>query len=238
MFSRSCSTLSTLALAALLAFGTAGCMKAKKKPEVRLARDSKANTDMPTLTADQQRSFGSNDWAPGGAPPATGFDGSGSMSIGGDTGFEYDPAAVAYDESTGAIQNDASLDGVEAGSFVADLEMVHFPYDSSEIAPEWQVVLDGHAGWLLAHPDVMVQVEGHTDERGTEEYNVSLGQRRADSVREYLASSGVDPKRLTTISYGELRPIDYDQTEESHNLNRRAMFLVYQMENQDMAAAW
>lgn len=237
MLSRTCSTMSTIALAALLALGTAGCMKSKKKPEVRLARDAN-DTEMPMLTADQQRSFGTNNWAPGGAPPPSGLEGSGSVALAGDTAFEYDPTAVDFDSSTGAIQNNASLDGVEAGNFVADLEMVHFPYDSSEISPEWQVVLDGHAGWLKSHPDVMVQVEGHTDERGTEEYNVSLGQRRADAVREYLAGQGVDPMRLTTISYGELRPLAYDQTEDSHMLNRRAMFLVYQMDDQSMAAAW
>ncbi|MCC5877117.1 MAG: peptidoglycan-associated lipoprotein Pal [Candidatus Sumerlaeia bacterium] len=134
--------------------------------------------------------------------------------------------------------NTASTNGVESGLFTAELEMVHFKFDDSTITAEWQEVLKRHAAWMKEHPSIMVQVEGHTDERGTEEYNIALGQRRADAVRTFLVEdAGVDPNRISTISYGKMRPLTWEQNEESHALNRRAMFLVYEIDN-SVASAW
>ncbi len=110
---------------------------------------------------------------------------------------------------------------------VTDLEMIHFEFDKSEIHPTMQPILDRNAEWILQHPGIQVQIEGHADERGTIEYNLALGQRRAEAVREYLAAKGVDPNSLHTISYGKERPIAFGQTEEDHALNRRAQFLIF-----------
>ena len=102
-----------------------------------------------------------------------------------------------------------------------------FDFDKAVIRPEDIPLLDQAAEWLATHADVQVQIEGHCDERGTREYNLNLGQLRANAVKEYLATKGVDPNRLHTISYGEERPIDPGHTEDAWSKNRRVQFLVY-----------
>ena len=87
--------------------------------------------------------------------------------------------------------------------------------------------LDNAIAWLESHPDVQILIEGHCDERGTREYNLNLGQRRANSVKEYLVGKGIDPNRLHTISYGEERPIELGMSESAYAQNRRVQFLVY-----------
>lgn len=110
---------------------------------------------------------------------------------------------------------------------VSELQTIHFPYDSSRILPEQMAKLQQNAQWILQHPGITIQIEGHCDERGSVEYNINLGQRRADAVREELYRMGVDPAMLTTISYGEERPIDPGHTEEAWAKNRRVQFLMY-----------
>lgn len=108
------------------------------------------------------------------------------------------------------------------------LPTIYFSYDSPDLSDSEKQVLDQCASWLLSRREVTVQVEGHCDERGTQEYNLNLGQRRADTVREYLVSKGVNPSQLVTISYGEMHPIDPGQTEEAYAKNRRVQFLIFE----------
>jgi len=105
-----------------------------------------------------------------------------------------------------------------------DLSPIHFEFDKSRITEEARVILQGNAERIKQNPDVMIQIEGHCDERGTNEYNLALGLRRARSTREYLINLGVDPSKLTTISYGEEQPVDPRHNEEAWALNRRAQF--------------
>lgn len=107
------------------------------------------------------------------------------------------------------------------------LQAVHFDFDKSNIRPDAAEVLDKNAQWLRDNPNVEVQIEGHCDERGTIEYNYNLGQRRAESVKQYLIKADIDEKRLHTISYGEERPADTGHNEAAWAKNRRAQFLVY-----------
>jgi peptidoglycan-associated lipoprotein len=85
-------------------------------------------------------------------------------------------------------------------------------------------VLQANAGWLKANPNVRFTVEGHCDERGSEEYNLALGDRRANAVKEYLLSQGIAASRMSTVSYGEERPVCREATEECYAQNRRAHF--------------
>lgn len=103
---------------------------------------------------------------------------------------------------------------------------VRFAFDSSEIAPEARASLDLSANWLKDNTDADVRVEGHCDERGTEEYNLALGARRAQSVVDYLGALGVDTSRLDTISYGESVPLVAESTPAAWAKNRRAHFSV------------
>ena len=100
--------------------------------------------------------------------------------------------------------------------------IVRFPFDSSEIDAEAASILNEQVAFLASHPDARVLVAGHTDERGSREYNHALGERRAQAVRNYLASQGVTDARVETISYGEDRPVAAGTDEASHAQNRRA----------------
>jgi len=108
----------------------------------------------------------------------------------------------------------------------AALQDVHFDLDASALSEEARGILAGNATWLKQNPGVKIQVEGHCDERGTEEYNLALGQRRAQAVKDYLMSLGLEEARLKTISYGESLPLDPGHTEEAWAKNRRAHFAV------------
>lgn len=103
---------------------------------------------------------------------------------------------------------------------------VYFEFDSSDIKAEYRPLLDRKAAWLKAHPEARVRIEGHCDDRGTAEYNLALGEKRAIRVMDYLVSLGVPPKKISTISYGEERPVALDQDEASWAKNRRAEFRV------------
>lgn len=108
----------------------------------------------------------------------------------------------------------------------AALENVYFDFDKSDLRPDARATLEKNAEWIKNNPGVKIQIEGHCDERGTEEYNLALGERRANAVKNYLVSLGVDPDRLYTISYGEELPADPGHNEEAWAKNRRAHFLV------------
>ena len=98
----------------------------------------------------------------------------------------------------------------------------YFDLDKAVLRPEALALLELHASFLRDNADRRALIEGHTDERGTREYNLALGERRADSVRTFLVSSGVNRSQLETVSYGEERPIDPGHTEAAWAKNRRA----------------
>jgi peptidoglycan-associated lipoprotein len=105
-------------------------------------------------------------------------------------------------------------------------DRVFFDYDSVVLNAEATRVLDGQAAWLKQYPDVVITIEGHADERGTREYNLALGDRRANAVRNYLMALGIDQERILTISYGEERPADPGHDESAWAQNRRAVTTV------------
>jgi len=103
---------------------------------------------------------------------------------------------------------------------------VFFAYDKSELSPESRSTLEQNAKWLRQYPGATVVIEGHCDERGTEEYNLALGDRRAQGTREYLVQLGVTAEQMETISLGEERPFTPGQDEAAYSQNRRAHFTV------------
>ena len=109
---------------------------------------------------------------------------------------------------------------------VAALKEVYFDFDKYDIRPEDAKTLDTNATWLKSNGDNLVLIEGHCDERGTNEYNLALGERRAKSTMNYLVSQGIQANRITIISYGEERPVCTEKTEACWAKNRRANFLV------------
>ncbi len=104
------------------------------------------------------------------------------------------------------------------------LQTIHFDYDRSAIKSEYRGVLQGNASWMKAHPRTKVVVEGNCDQRGSSEYNIALGWRRARSTKNYIVSLGVSPSRLQTKSFGKERPVCHEMTESCWWKNRRADF--------------
>ena len=105
-------------------------------------------------------------------------------------------------------------------------DRVLFQVDQSTLTSEGMATLDGQAQWLLTNADYLAVIEGHADEQGTREYNVALGARRANAVREYLISRGVPSSRLRTVSYGKERPVAVCSDESCYSQNRRAVTII------------
>lgn len=130
------------------------------------------------------------------------------MAVPGNAAYQTGPLVNNSAEVQAAAQNVRSI--------------VRFAFDSSEIDAEAASILNDQVAFLASHPDARVLVAGHTDERGSREYNHALGERRAQAVRNYLASQGVTDARVETISYGEDRPVAAGADEASYAQNRRA----------------
>jgi peptidoglycan-associated lipoprotein len=105
-------------------------------------------------------------------------------------------------------------------------DTVHFGFDKHDLTSEAQAVLGKQTDWLKKWPQTNVVVEGHCDIRGTTEYNMALGERRAHSVKKFLVGQGVDAKRVETVSYGKEHPVDQATTEEAHAKNRRSVTVL------------
>ena len=103
---------------------------------------------------------------------------------------------------------------------------IHFEYDSSSLTSMAKVLLAEKAAWLKANPSAMITIEGHCDDRGTIEYNLALGERRATAAKIYMVNLGVSSNRMATISYGEEKPVDTAKTEAAYQKNRRAHFMI------------
>lgn len=104
--------------------------------------------------------------------------------------------------------------------------IIYFDFDRSEVQTDFATILEAHGTYLVEHPSVRVLIEGHADERGTPEYNIALGERRAKAVAKYLQGMGVQPSQMSVVSYGEEKPLDFSRTDEGFGKNRRAV-LVY-----------
>jgi peptidoglycan-associated lipoprotein len=105
-------------------------------------------------------------------------------------------------------------------------DRVFFEYDQTDISPEAQQILQRQAQWLKRYPNVSVTIEGHTDERGTREYNLALGERRAQAAKNVLVALGIPASRMQTISYGKERPAVPHEDESSYAQNRRGVTVV------------
>jgi peptidoglycan-associated lipoprotein len=106
------------------------------------------------------------------------------------------------------------------------LKMINFDFDKYLIRDDMKPLLEQNAQWLLKHPTVVVSIDGHCDERGTEEYNMALGEKRAQAAKKYMVSLGVPADRLNTVSYGKTKPLVKGVDEDSHFKNRRDEFTI------------
>jgi peptidoglycan-associated lipoprotein len=190
-------------IASLLVLGVvlAGCAK---RPATTAAA-APAPTGAATTTSGSETSSGASTVAPAGAA-----------------------AGAGAGAATAAPSTAAPAARPSPSEFVANenLRDVYFDFDKYDIRPPDAKTLDTNATWLKSNPNHLVLIEGHCDERGTNEYNLALGERRAKSTMNYLVSQGVQASRITIISYGEERPVCTQKSEECWAKNRRAHFLV------------
>jgi peptidoglycan-associated lipoprotein len=139
---------------------------------------------------------------------------------------ELERQAAIKEESLREDELRAQSERMQSAREIFENEDVFFEFDSASLSAEAQQILRAKAEWLRDNPGARVMIEGHCDERGTNEYNLALGDRRAYSARAFLTDLGIDDTRLTTISYGEEQPIDTRSTEEAWAKNRRAHFVI------------
>lgn len=129
------------------------------------------------------------------------------------------PSAVLTDDELFARK---TLDELNAEGLLVD---VFFDLDRSDLRDDARAMLQRHAQWLSRWPSTRIAVEGHCDERGTTEYNLALGERRASAIRSYLGDLGVQPDRIVAVSKGRESPVCFDQTDECWQQNRRGHFI-------------
>lgn len=130
----------------------------------------------------------------------------------------------------GSEYGTAGVNGVTPGTqqdLVVNVgDRVFFGYDQTDLTPEARGTIERQAAWLKQYPNLSITIEGHADERGTREYNLALGERRASAIKNYLMSQGVDSSRVQTISYGKERPAVPDSTAGAWSQNRRGVTVV------------
>ena len=178
--------------------------------------------------------------------------GAGPVDLDGEGEFESELELTGGDERLPWLEADDEPEqtGVDTGAGVGDqtgtvgqaglpgsredflrsvpADRVLFELDSYTIDAEDRMILDAQAQWLARYPNVRVTVEGHADERGTREYNLALGDRRANAAKNYLATRGVSPSRMTVISWGKERPVAEGSNESAWAQNRRAVTVIPQ----------
>ncbi len=158
----------------------------------------------------------SNDTKPGeDQAPAPIVEGDGATT----SGIDSDTSAAAAGQGGGSAAERQALAALEKRS------VIYFDYDSSEIRSEYVDVVAAHAAFLVKFPAARVRLEGHTDERGSREYNIGLGERRAQVVRQALLLQGAQPTQVVTVSYGEERPVQNASDESAYAQNRRVQFV-------------
>lgn len=137
------------------------------------------------------------------------------------------PATTGATAGTGATATTAGVTPGSQEDLVANVgDRVFFAFDKNGLQPDGRATLDRQASWLSKYAMNNVQIAGNCDERGTEEYNIALGQRRASAARDYLVAKGVSSTRITTISYGKDRPVALGSNEAAYAQNRNAITSV------------
>ncbi len=156
--------------------------------------------------------------------PSTSYESEGQRAGSEGTGL----SGAISEESLGSTGAKSSLSPEQAAEARRTFENddIHFDYDSALLTPQAQEILREKARYMKENPGTNVIIEGHCDERGTNEYNLALGEQRAKMTQEFLVALGVSASRIKTVSFGEERPLDRSNTEQAWAKNRRAHFVI------------
>ena len=234
-------------VAVLMMFLSTACSKKIMPPEIETSSGGVESSD---FTASNGVSSDDNDFSGSGGPGDSNFFSEEpvleSSSVTSDNAGNGDSSASATNSAT---NNDAKVGNGSSGSFGAnpfddeananqeearlhsfhatdDLKDIHFNFDQYDLDSNSKKVLEQNATYLKSNPGIRVEIQGHCDERGTNNYNIALGERRAHSTKKYLVAQGVNSHRVNIISYGEEKPFCSDSNENCWHQNRRAHFLV------------
>ncbi|MGB1076837.1 MAG: peptidoglycan-associated lipoprotein Pal [Bdellovibrionales bacterium] len=139
---------------------------------------------------------------------------------------DHEQISTGIDDGTGYDVTSSALPGSQEDLVENVGDRVFFGYDSYNLSDEARSVLERQAQWLAQYPNLSVTIEGHADERGTREYNLALGERRANAVRSYLTALGVDGSRVSVVSYGKERPVVFDNDPSAWAQNRRGVTTI------------
>ncbi|EGS61261.1 peptidoglycan-associated lipoprotein Pal [Vibrio cholerae] len=142
------------------------------------------------------------------------------------SGSQANQSAVSTVDSNGLNAQGQLTEQELKEQALRENQTIYFAFDNATIASDYEAMLAAHAAYLVKNPSLRVTIEGHADERGTPEYNIALGERRAQAVAKYLEALGVQAGQLSIVSYGEEKPLVLGQSEEAYAKNRRAV-LVY-----------
>jgi peptidoglycan-associated lipoprotein len=134
--------------------------------------------------------------------------------------------APGSSEGALAVQAQNPMSNIDDGMKALQENNIYFDFDNYDLKPEAQETLNQDAAFLKANPDITIQISGNCDERGTVEYNLALGERRAKAAQDYLVSMGITKERLSVISYGKEKPIDPGHDEEAWAKNRNDQFVI------------
>ena len=151
-----------------------------------------------------------------------------SLAVGCSSAKKKDEGAVGGVAAAPGADENVAMGGIgdsDSGKAMG-LETIHFPYDSFLLNEETKAQIQANARILKGNPHVKIQIEGHCDQRGGIQYNIALGEKRANSVRSYMEDLGVSAERMTIISFGKEKLADSDTTEEAYSKNRRANFVI------------
>ena len=163
----------------------------------------------------------------GDASSSTASSSASTSSSSGSSGSSSSSSSSSSDSSSSASSSDGAAAEATAEEALASVgNTVYFGYDSSSLNAVAQATLIRQAGFLNANPALTVTIEGHCDERGTREYNLALGERRAAAARDYLLAQGIDSARIRVISYGKERPVMVGSTDAAWSKNRRAATVI------------
>ncbi|MDJ0794950.1 MAG: peptidoglycan-associated lipoprotein Pal [Woeseiaceae bacterium] len=143
-----------------------------------------------------------------------------------------EPTDTTYGGDAGASTSGTGSDPYGGGQMMDDPfagneveNVIYFEFDSSEVRAQDQDIVAGHAAMLNSNPNLRVRLEGHADERGSREYNIGLGERRSQAVRQMLMIQGVSASQIATVSFGEERPVAFGSSESDYSQNRRVEFV-------------
>jgi len=139
-------------------------------------------------------------------------------------GISGEPLSDIYDSQS--LDTGGPIPGSQADLVVNVGDRIFFDTDQYSVNAESRMVLEKQANWLLQYPNINIIIEGHADERGTREYNLALGERRANATENYLVALGVDPRRIDTVTYGKERPAVVGNNADAWAQNRRAVAVV------------